>query len=86
MLGPMWKFGVDMAMLGVEAQTEIGLRLAKIALGGPAAAVEAHLMVGEKVAAAGEAAMQVATGRSPGHVVRGYRRKVRANTRRLRKG
>ncbi len=84
--GPMWKLGVDMTMLAVEAQTVIGLRLTKIALGGPAAMSEAQLMVSEKVLAAGEAALQIATGKSPGHVVSGYRRKVRANTRRLRKG
>jgi hypothetical protein len=82
----MWKLGVGMTMLGFEAQTVIGMRLAKMALGGPAAMAEAQLMVSEKVLAAGEAAMQIATGKSAGHVVHGYRRKVRANTRRLSKG
>ncbi|WP_018262860.1 hypothetical protein [Methylobacterium sp. WSM2598] len=86
MVGSMWKLGIEMTMLGLEAQTVIGLRLAKMALGGPAAAAEAQLMVAEKVAAAGEAAVQAATGGSPRKIVRGYRRKVRANTRRLRKG
>ncbi|ACL57083.1 hypothetical protein [Methylobacterium nodulans] len=85
MFGPMWKLGVDMTLLGLEAQTVIGLRLAKIALGGPAAVAEAQLMVTEKVAAAGEAAVQVATGGSAHKVVRGYRKKVRANKRRLHK-
>ncbi len=84
--GPVWKLGVNLMMLGVEAQTVISLRLAKIALGGPAAVTEGQLMVSEKLLAAIEAAMQLATGKSPGHVVSGYRRKVRANTRRLRRG
>jgi hypothetical protein len=42
-------------------------------------------MVSEKVLAWAEAAATVATGGSPHKVVRGYRKKVRANTKRLRK-
>jgi hypothetical protein len=42
-------------------------------------------MVTEKVLAWAEAATSVATGGSSHQVVRGYRKKVRANTKRLRK-
>ncbi len=40
-------------------------------------------MVTEKVKAAGEAAVTIAMGGTPRKVVRGYRRKVQANHRRL---
>ena len=83
MFGPWWKLGVDTTLLAFEAQAVIGLRLAKLAAGGSAAQVEAPRMVSEKIFAAGEAAMQIATGASTGAVVAGYRRKVRANHRRL---
>ena len=75
--------GTELAMLGVEAQMVIGQRLAMFMLGGPKARKEAHLMVTEKVKAAGEAAMTIATGGTPHKVVRDYQRKVQANRRRL---
>ena len=40
-------------------------------------------MISEKMAAAAEAGFSLATGKSVGSVVKGYRRKVRANQRRL---
>lgn len=83
MFGPWWKLGIDATLLAFEAQAVIGLRMAKLAAGGTAAQAEAERMVSEKVFAAGEAAMQLATGASTGAVVAGYRRKVRANHRRL---
>ena len=43
-------------------------------------------MVSEKIMAAGEAAMLMATGGSTQSMVTGYRRKVRANARRLSRG
>jgi hypothetical protein len=46
---------------------------------------ENQLMVTEKLLALAEAATTVATGGSPHQVVRGYRKKVRANTKRLRR-
>ena len=64
----------------------VGLRLSRFALGGPGVQAEAQRMVTEKVAAAIEAAGTLAAGGSPGRVFKGYRRKVRANARRLRKG
>lgn len=85
MYGAWWKMSMDMAMLGFEAQGVIAQRMAMFALGGPKAQVEAQRMVTEKMMAAGEAAMQMATGASNRTVIRGYRRKVRANARRLKK-
>lgn len=78
--------GTELAMLGVEAQMVIGQRMAMFMLGGPKAGAEAHRMVAEKVVAAGEAAATLAFGGTPRKVVRDYRRKVRANRRRLGKG
>ena len=83
MYGAWWKTGMDMAMLGLEAQGVIAQRLALLATGSPQAQVEAQRMVTEKLFAAGEAAMLMATGGSHSAVIRGYRRKVRANSRRL---
>jgi hypothetical protein len=85
MYGMWWKTGMDMAMLGLEAQGVIAQRMAMMALGGPKAQAEAQRMVTEKMFAAGEAAMQVAMGASNATVIRGYRHKVRANARRLSK-
>ena len=78
------KLTMDAAMLAVEAQSVIAMRLTQIALGRGTAA-EAQLMVTEKMLALGEAAATMVTGGSAHHVVRGYRRKVRANGRRLRR-
>lgn len=72
-------------MLAMESQQVIGLRLAKLSLGDAAAQAEAHRMVSEKITAAGEAALLLATGGSTRKVIAGYRRKVRANVRRLSK-
>ncbi|WP_246757412.1 hypothetical protein [Methylobacterium sp. OT2] len=73
-------------MLGVEAQMVIGQRMAMFMIGGSQARREARLMVTEKVKAAGEAAMTIATGGTSHKIVRSYRRKVQANHRRLGKG
>ncbi|WP_430913462.1 hypothetical protein [Methylobacterium sp. sgz302541] len=81
-----WKFGFDATMLTLESQQVIGMRLMKLSAGGAAAQHEAERMVTEKVMAAGEAAMMLATGGSGAKVLAGYRRKVRANARRLSRG
>ena len=83
MFGAWWKLGMDATLLAMESQQVIGLRLAKLSLGGPAAQIEAQRMVSEKIMAASEADMMIATGVSTQKVVTGYRRKVRANARRL---
>jgi hypothetical protein len=76
---------MNVTMLALESQQVIWLRTMKLASGGPEANLEAHLMVSEKVEAAGQAAMHLLTGHSPDSVVTKYRRKVRANVRRLAK-
>ncbi|AWB21591.1 hypothetical protein DA075_12240 [Methylobacterium currus] len=80
------RLGFDTVRLGLEAQTVVALRLAKLSLGGAAAQAEAQRMVTEKLEAAAEAAMTLATGGTAERVVRDYRRKVRANARRLSRG
>ena len=85
MYASLWKLGWETTLLAMETQQVVALRMAQLMTGGPAAALEAQRMVSEKVFAAGEAAMTVATGGQPRAVVRGYRQKVRANKRRLSK-
>jgi hypothetical protein len=83
-------FAFDLARLGFEAWMVIGLRTAKLAVGGPAAMLEAQRMVAEKTAAMleGQAAagMAVATGSSKAvarKAIAPYRRRVKENRRRL---
>jgi hypothetical protein len=81
----------DISRLAVEANMVVGLRMMKLAAGGPKAATEAQLMVAEKMRIAGvvavENAMSLATGRSVEAVhkstVAKYTRAVRANRKRL---
>lgn len=81
---------LDAWSLGFEAQQVIGLRMVKMALGGAAASEEASLMVSEKMhtamATQGAAALAMMSGQAEGIPARtlvAYRRKVRANRRRL---
>lgn len=71
-------------MLGFEAQSVIWTRMTDIAMGRGSPA-ENLRMVTEKMAAFGEAAAIIATGGTAHKVVKGYRRKVRANIKRLRR-
>jgi hypothetical protein len=82
MLIPWVRFAVDTTLLGVEAQTVIGIRLSQIVFG-QATPAESQRMITEKMLAFMEAATTVATGGSAHKVVRGYRRHVKANVRRL---
>ncbi|MHA6720179.1 hypothetical protein ACX40Y_12090 [Sphingomonas sp. RS6] len=89
--GNWMKIGIDSWTLGMEASTVIGLRMAKLAAGGPAAAIEAQRMVAEKMQAALELQAAAAMGKlgsTPDAQARRtlshYRRKVRANAKRLR--
>ena len=82
MLAPWTKLTLDTALLAIEAQTVIGMRLSQIAMGRGTTA-ETQLMVTEKMLALVEAAGTVAMGGSAHKVVRGYRKRVRANVRRL---
>ena len=81
---------LDAAMLAMEAQQVIGLRLMKMALGGPAAEAEMRHMVEEKVKATQTAAtlmmaaaLQGRADEGPGDVVRMLRKEVRDNRDRL---
>ncbi|HTJ90376.1 MAG TPA: hypothetical protein VL356_09400 [Acidocella sp.] len=78
------------AMLAFEAQQVVGLRLAKMAQGGPAMGHEAALMLTEKLETlteSGQLMVQAALGGKEdlgaADVMQLYRSKVRANRRRL---
>lgn len=79
----MLKFWYDVCMLGWEAQQVIWLRSIKLAMGGKVGEREAARMISEKMAAATEAGLSLATGSGLPMVIGGYRSKVRANRRRL---
>lgn len=83
MFGNWFTFTLDATMLGLETQRVIGLRMMKVAAGGPGAQAEMARMVNEKTAALAEAATTLAFGGSAEAVVRRYRTHVRANERRL---
>ena len=78
-----WKLSCDIAAANLQAQRVIGLRLMKLAQGGPAARKEAEMMVSEKLAASAEAAASLASGNSVDSVLRRYRTIMRANEKRL---
>jgi len=79
------------ALLGMEAQSVVALRLLRCAAGGPSAQYETGRMIVEKVQALGEAqtaaAIAVMGGRNSRHVANSvlgvYKKRVRANRRRL---
>jgi hypothetical protein len=85
----LWRNYLDAARLGMQAQQVIALRTLRLCEGGPAAAIEAHRMVVEKMLAAWEvqakAGIATATGRktSQRQALAPYRRAVGANRRRL---
>ena len=89
---PWQRFGFDAWSLGLEASAVVGLRTMKIAAGGPAGEAEATLMIDEKVDAALALQRLAMTGglgfsaqRAASKTLALYRRKVRANRRRLSK-
>ena len=80
-------------MLGFEASSVIALRLMKIAGGGAGADAETRRMIGEKIDSAVSLQNMAMTGGLGGSAqsaasknLTHYRRKVRANRRRLTKG
>jgi hypothetical protein len=92
-VNPWMRLGLDAWRLGAESSAVIGLRVLKMAAGGAAAEAEAHRMVSEKVEASlalQTLAMTGGLGVTPHtaavRTVAHYRRKVRANRRRLLKG
>ena len=83
MIAPFMKL-TSTRLLAMEAQTVSGIRLSQIAVGRGTAA-ETQLMVTEKMLALVEAAATVAPGGSAHTMVSGYRKRVRANVKRLRR-
>ncbi len=90
---PWLRLGFDAWSLGVEASSVIGLRTMKLAVGGAAADAENRRMVEEKVRAGLEWQTVALTGglgltphRAAAKTLTHYRRKVRANRRRLLRG
>jgi hypothetical protein len=90
---PWLSLTLDAWSLGLEASTVIGLRTMKLAAGGAAAEAEAMLMVSEKIEASLALQHQAMTGglgltapEAVAHTLTHFRRKVRANRRRLSKG
>jgi hypothetical protein len=79
------KIAGDTAMLGIETQQVIQLRMMKLFAGGPKAQSEALRMVTEKTTALAEATMTLARGGSAQRVMRRYRTYVRSNQQRLSK-
>jgi hypothetical protein len=79
------KITSDAAMLGIETQRVMQLRMMKLFAGGPKAQSEALRMVTEKTTALAEATMTLARGGSAQRVIRRYRTHVRSNQRRLSK-
>ena len=76
--------------MGLEAQQVIALRLTKLAFGGEAAVKETALMISEKtesmLALQSDMALALMSGTghlAPARAVTHYRRKIRANRRRL---
>ena len=92
-VNPWVRIGMDAWSVGLEATSVIGLRTMKIAAGGAAGDAEARRMLAEKIDAGLELqakALSGALGFSAAGVAANtlshYRRKVRANRRRLAKG
>jgi hypothetical protein len=75
----------DAAMLSIETQQVMHLRMMKLFAGGPKAHSEALLMITEKATALAEATMTLARGGSAQRVIGRYRTHVRSNQRRLSK-
>jgi len=71
------------AMLVMESNRVIGLRLTKLTRGGSEAGDEANLMINEKIAAAFEAVETLLMGGNLSTVVDRYREHVTANAVRL---
>jgi hypothetical protein len=89
---PWLRIGLDAWSLGLEASSVIGLRAMKIAAGGPEADAEARRMISEKLDAALTLQTRALTGdlgftpaEATAKSLTHYRRKVRANRRRLSK-
>jgi hypothetical protein len=92
-INPWLRIGMDAWSLGLEASSVAGLRVLKIAAGGAAADAEARRMVAEKIdaglalqAKALSGGLGLSAPSVAAKTLSHYRRKVRANRRRLSKG
>ena len=90
---PWLKLSLNAWSLGLESAAVIGLRTMKLAAGGAAADIESRRMVDEKMRAGLELQTMALTGGlgitphgATAKTLSHYRRKVRANQRRLLKG
>ena len=90
---PWLRVGLNAWLLSIEASTVIALRTVKLAAGGAAAEAEARRMVSEKLEAGLALQASALTGGlgrtrhgAANRTIAHYRRKVRANSRRLSKG
>ena len=90
---PWFSLSRDTMMLGLEAQSVIGLRMIKAVMGGESAQREAALMITEKAQALVDAQLVFAESAlagqphlAPGRAVALYRKRVQANQRRLGRG
>jgi hypothetical protein len=70
-------------MLALESNRVVALRWMKLMQGGSKARREADLMVSEKMEAALKASTRLMAGASGNEIVRGYRKRVAANAKRL---
>jgi hypothetical protein len=73
----------SLMMLALEANHVVGLRLMKLFRGGKRARRESQRMITEKIDAALKAGASMMSGASADEIVRGYRRRVSANAKRL---
>jgi hypothetical protein len=91
MFNPWFGLAWDVAQLGFEAQSVIALRLARLAAGGASARTESRRMVNEKAVAMVEAQVAALSASATGRhgwavakkILRIYKKRVRANQRRL---
>ena len=74
---------VSIALLAIESNQVIALRCAKIARGGAAAGPEMTRMITEKMLEGAAAAQTLMSGGSHEKVIASYRKRVKANARRL---
>jgi hypothetical protein len=73
----------SLTLLALEPQQVIALRATKIARGDAAAVREVTLMINEKIFEGAVAAGSIMRGTSHDKIIKRYRRRVRANAKRL---
>ena len=76
---------LSLALLAIESNHVVALRCAKLARGGPAAAPEFTRMITEKMHEGVAAAQTLMSGGSHETIIAGYRKRVNANARRLKR-